>query len=1614
MRFFPFLLLAGFTLPLEAQVTLSKDASPPAINVVTSLTADGGTFTTVFDSDSSAGNASGDRGQTFTTAEIPGSVTSWEISEIAIAADNTINLSGFASAEFKLWVFEWSGTNGNDKSNWQNGTGSSSGNPFTGTGISNFLVNGVTTPANLTFTNNDVLHFQFSPALQMQENKAYGFLISLEDGSTTSNGTNSDLRLQLTRDNVVPNGEAYPDGFGLTLNNSNYSSGTQNTDDLRFYIVGTPAPAPGTYIWTAGGDGQSLFEEANWTENGDGSTFITSIDPGVSVNQLLVVNSGNPGGAGATGSLDLGTGSLTSNSGTLRLNLGVDHRIKDGPVSVAGGTVVAEGIENVAATLSAGLLELDAPGNPLLNSTINFTTASTATLALNNESPFEVLSEHLSKITINGQAAENGVNVRISGDGSSGALVTLFSGDGDEDDDDMPDAWELQFFGSFSRDGTLDFDADGLLDLAEYNAVTDPTNTDTDGDLLRDGDETTSDPAVADTDGDSNPDGFEIAKGTNPNNPSSKTARPNILFILCDDLGYGDLGVLFQNAKSGKKHLTPNLDQLAAEGIILNRHYTPAPVCAPCRGSLLQGVHQGHANIRNNQFDRALANNHTLATTLKTAGYRTSLIGKWGIQGSGGSPALWPAYPTKRGFDEFFGYVRHGDGHTHYPFHTTDSRGPVELYDQDTMIRDDLNKCYTADLFTARAKKLIIDETTAHPERPFFLYLAYDTPHAALQLPTQAYPAGGGTSGGLQWNGTSGSMINTASGTIDSFRHPDYTSAVGNAWTDVEERFATSVRRLDDCVGDLRQTLVDLGIANNTLIVFTSDNGPHTEDYLTPAQTNDGSSYTPQSFDSYGPFEGVKRDNWEGGIRMPTIVAWPGTIPAGQVDNTPSQMHDWMPTLVELSGWTPPGRTDGVSLVPLLTGTGTQAPPQVYIEYFQSSGTPNYGDFSNHGGTSRKEMQTIFLDGYKGVRNNITSHATPFQIYDIENDNSEGNNLAGSSPFFNELQQKMKDTVLRIRKVDPASSRPYDSELVPAVTTPVDPGLHYSRYEGLWPWMPEFELLTPVGQGTASNIAATTHLSRPDDAGLLYTGYLNVPTGGTWTFSATSDAGVYLRIHDSQVIDDDFTHTGTEASGTILLEAGLHPFRLYYRSQFDTPALGFSWSGPGTAKQAVPDAALFSAPEPVGVDDTSASINGATILLDVLANDIDDGLPSALSIQSVSAPSNGSATISGTQIEYTPSAGYFGTDSFSYTFTDGQFSSIATATVDTIYQAPDLWIPLNESSGTDIHEAGEWLAGTLNNATEAAHILGVHGKALAFDGIDDEVLLNQLPELPSGNSPRTIMAWIRVQPNTALENQAIFSYGINSSGQRFTFRLNGNPGSAANQPLRLEVQSGSIGSSTNLADGQWHHVCVVIPDGATDVTDALFYVDGTTEATANPSSQTLNTASGTTAILGGASHSTSFNFAGDIDELRIYPEALSLSEIQAVANAGQQIANAWHRARYGASPIDWNADDDADGMSRLLEYALVSDPRVPSTDALPKLGFDGTDLSFAFERWSEGCHELDYAIKTSEDLSQWDPATISGVSLQNGATSTSENVVFDLGTTADPRRFFRLEVSFAP
>lgn len=690
--------------------------------------------------------------------------------------------------------------------------------------------------------------------------------------------------------------------------------------------------------------------------------------------------------------------------------------------------------------------------------------------------------------------------------------------------------------------------------------------------------------------------------------------RPNIIFILTDDQGYGDIGAFFQNqrAKSADRakpfEISPNMDQLAASGAMLMQDYSSAPVCAPSRASLMLGVSQGHANVRNNQFDKALADNYTMPSTLRTLGYTTIAVGKWGLQGDPDfdkDGASWPARPTNRGFDHFFGYMRHADGHEHYPKEVVYyNKKQVEVWQDAENITPELDKCYTADLWTAYAKHWITDYVKGHnpggengknnQDKPFFMYLAYETPHAVLELPTQAYPKGKGLSGGLQWTAQKGHMINTASGKVDSWINPEYAGATYDddnnpatpevPWPDTYKRYAMANRRIDDGVGDLIQLLKDLHIDDNTLIVYTSDNGPSIESYLPK-------SYVPNHptfFGSYGPFDGIKRDAWEGGMRMPTIAVWPGHIPAGKKITVPTISYDWAATFAQVAGTAAPAEMDGVSLLPVLTGTGPKTASlskPLYTEYYEGGKTPAFQDFApDHRGRRRNQMQWIRMGDYAGVRYDIQSAKDNFEIYNVVKDPGQRINLQGSSENvtivrdgkktkvkMSVLQQLMQDQVLQMRRANATAARPYDSAAIPAVELngkqKLVSGIRWAWYAGDFPWLPQVDGLKPLLTGITKDLAVSDLLA--DEVGkdivakagmLYYEGYIKVPAAGKYKVSLTSSGKTLLRLHEALLMDADFKHEAGKAyTATVNLAAGMHPVRLYFEDNGAQPSLSLKW-----------------------------------------------------------------------------------------------------------------------------------------------------------------------------------------------------------------------------------------------------------------------------------------------------------------------------------------------------------------------------------------------------------------------------------------------------------------------
>lgn len=628
-----------------------------------------------------------------------------------------------------------------------------------------------------------------------------------------------------------------------------------------------------------------------------------------------------------------------------------------------------------------------------------------------------------------------------------------------------------------------------------------------------------------------------------PPAPSSIPHRPHVVVVLCDDLGFGDVGAL--SAPGRREHPdrpsvpTPALDAMAADGVVLEGMYCPAPVCAPSRASLLTGTTQGHCRLRDNDFDAELEDTATLAAVLRHAGYATAAIGKWGLPGQPPDgvepgPAVWPGYPTRRGFDEFFGYVRHADGHEHYPKEGL-YRGSKQVWWNDREVSADLDRCYTTDLFTARAKQWIVERNRAEPERPFFLYLALDTPHAVQELPTGPYPAGGGLNGGMLWTGRAGEMIATADGEPDSWVHPDHRDAKlpdGTPWPEVYRRYATAVRRIDDAVGDLRALLSDLGIAEETLVLFTSDNGPSIESYLDEPLRAD-------FLGSYGPFDGIKRDCWEGGLRVGALATWPAVVAAGSRRSEPVQFHDLLPTLAEAAGVRPPARCDGVSLLPLLSGVGEQLASTVYVEYAGPGRTPPYGDFAaGRGDRLRGQMQMLRIGDHVGVRYDVRTGDEPFEIYDVRADPGQRDDLAGRRP---ELQRSLTTAARRRRAPHPGVPRPYDHQPMPALaadeTHPPTRRRIAAAVPGSDGWLalPAPHDLTAGDQPSDAAGGALTvgeGVLEIDDTGCHR---LEVGLGGL------HGVEVVLRLHDTVVIDGA---PRPDRPGCVQLAAGRHPYRV--------------------------------------------------------------------------------------------------------------------------------------------------------------------------------------------------------------------------------------------------------------------------------------------------------------------------------------------------------------------------------------------------------------------------------------------------------------------------------------
>lgn len=414
-----------------------------------------------------------------------------------------------------------------------------------------------------------------------------------------------------------------------------------------------------------------------------------------------------------------------------------------------------------------------------------------------------------------------------------------------------------------------------------------------------------------------------------------RIAPPNILLIQADDLGYGDLSAYGQS-----RFQTPAIDRMARQGIRFTQYYAGSTVCAPSRCALMTGLHSGHAWIRGNGDIPLRDEDVTVAEVLKAAGYRTAVIGKWGL----GAPGT-TGQPDRQGFEHAFGFMDHRHAHRQYTDH---------LWRNGERVSTDLERDYVNDLFTKETAAFIQREDP----RPFFVYLNFTVPHAELRAPDEstapfraAFPEKPFENARADARPTGAEF---ALPTLGYRSQPAPLAA-----------FAAMITRMDNHIGQLTTLLRSRGIERRTLVMFISDNGPHREGGADPA-----------FFKSSGGLRGIKRDLYEGGIRVPMIAQWPDTIPAGRVSHHPWAHWDVLPTLAELAGARTPNGLDGLSMARALRGRRQSTHPYFYWEFHE-----------------RGFQQAVRMGRWKAVR---LKPGSPVELYDLNADPKEQRDVAAA------------------------------------------------------------------------------------------------------------------------------------------------------------------------------------------------------------------------------------------------------------------------------------------------------------------------------------------------------------------------------------------------------------------------------------------------------------------------------------------------------------------------------------------------------------------------------------------------------------------------------------------
>lgn len=439
---------------------------------------------------------------------------------------------------------------------------------------------------------------------------------------------------------------------------------------------------------------------------------------------------------------------------------------------------------------------------------------------------------------------------------------------------------------------------------------------------------------------------------------SEQLRKPNIIFVMADDLGYGDLGCYGQELIK-----TPHLDQMAREGMRFRNFYAGSTVCAPSRSVLMTGQHMGHTHVRGNAGgDLAIQSlrdeDITVAEKVKEAGYRTALCGKWGLGDAvDGNTGL----PGDQGFDHFFGYLNQVHAHNYYPEFLWRNTEKVPLRNE-VVKSENAYAGFRGGYATKRidySHDLVVEEALGFIEQnkdhPFFLYVSLTIPHANNE-------------------GTRG--------TGDGQEVPNYGIYEDEDWPNQDKGQAAMISRMDRDIGRMLERLKDLEIDEHTLVIFTSDNGPHDE-----------GGHDTDRFNPSGPLRGMKRDLYEGGIRVPCIARWPGHVPANSITDHIAYFGDLMATACELAGTEPPPNVDSISFLPAITGQEDQQQEHSFL----------YWEFYERG-----SRQAVRMGDWKAVR--MPMHTGEIELYNLADDLGEANNIASQHPDIVDALKKAMES----------------------------------------------------------------------------------------------------------------------------------------------------------------------------------------------------------------------------------------------------------------------------------------------------------------------------------------------------------------------------------------------------------------------------------------------------------------------------------------------------------------------------------------------------------------------------------------------------------------------------